>query len=374
MMLNKDPTESYHRQLQQTMQKCEDLIEKNRRKYLLNIKPTAPRINAYIKTHKENKPIRPVIDNTQAPSYKIAKFLNNRIKEYINLPNTYAVENSYKIAQELHKIHITENHKIVTLDIKDLYVNLPKQGIIQSTIFWLDRNNINKKIKEQIIQLLNIIIEQNYFQYNNQFFRPENGIAMGSPISGTLAEIYLQLIEELHIKHWIENQEIVYYKRYVDDILIIFDQHRTNETTITSFMNNINEQLDFKATREINKSINYLDLTINRSINKIEINIHRKPTNADITIQHTSNHPRDHKLAAFTYYINRMITLPITEKAKKHEWKNILNIAQKNGFPINIIHDIKKERNSQAKEQTDEIGGKANKTQTEQKMDNIHIP
>ena len=82
-------------------------------------------------------------------------------------------------------------------------------------------------------------------------------------------------------------------------------------------MNNINEQLDFKATREINKSINYLDLTINISINKTEVNIHRKPTNADITIQHTSNHPRDHKLAAYTYYLNR-ITLPITEKAKKH--------------------------------------------------------
>jgi hypothetical protein len=76
------------------MQKCKDLMEKNRGKYLLNIKPTAPRINAYIKKHKENKPIRPVIDNTQAPSYKIAKFLNNRIKEYINLPNTYTVENS----------------------------------------------------------------------------------------------------------------------------------------------------------------------------------------------------------------------------------------------------------------------------------------
>ena len=85
-----------------------------------------------------------------------------------------------------------------------------------------------------------------------------------------------------------------------------------------------------------------MDLTINRNINKFEINIYTKPTNADITIQHISNHPRDHKLAAFTYYINRMIMLPITEKAKKHEWKNILNIAQKNGFPINIIHDIKK--------------------------------
>jgi hypothetical protein len=191
------------------MQKFGDLIEKNRRKYLLNIKPTAPRINAYIKTHKENKPIRPVIDNTQAPSYKIAKFLNTRIKEYLNLPNTYTIENSYERAQELHKIQIKENYKMVTLDIKDLYVNLPKQGIIQSTIFWLDRNNINKKTKKQIIQLLNTIIEQNYFQYNNQYFRPKNGIAMGSPISGTLAEIYLQQTEELYIKHSIESQEII---------------------------------------------------------------------------------------------------------------------------------------------------------------------
>ena len=109
--------------------------------------------------------------------------------------------NSHKIAQELHNINIMEYHKIITLDIKDLYANLPKQGIIQSTIFWLDKNNINKKIKEQVTHLLKVIIEQNCFQYNNQFFRPRNGIAMGSPISGTLAEIYLQHIEELFIKH-----------------------------------------------------------------------------------------------------------------------------------------------------------------------------
>jgi hypothetical protein len=97
---------------------------------------------------------------------------------------------------------------------------------------------------------------------------------MGSPISGTLAEIYLILIEESFIKHWIESQEILYYKRYVNDILIIFDQNKTNETTITSVMNGINEQLDFKATEDINNSINYLDLTINRDINKIELNIY----------------------------------------------------------------------------------------------------
>jgi hypothetical protein len=34
--------------------------------------------------------------------------------------------------------------------------------------------------------------------------------------------------------------------------------------------------------------------------------------------------------------------LPITETEKKHEWKIILKKKKKNGFPINIIHDIKK--------------------------------
>jgi RNase adaptor protein for sRNA GlmZ degradation len=74
-------------------------------------------------------------------------------------------------------------------DIKDLCTNLPKQGIIQSTGTWMDRNKLCTDIKEQITQLLKVIIEQNYFQHNNQYVTQGKGIAVGSHISGTLAEI-----------------------------------------------------------------------------------------------------------------------------------------------------------------------------------------
>ena len=67
---------SYQKQIQQALQKCDSLIEKGKHRYLMNIRPTAPKLNAYIKTHKEDQPIRPVINNMQAPSYKAAKFLN----------------------------------------------------------------------------------------------------------------------------------------------------------------------------------------------------------------------------------------------------------------------------------------------------------
>jgi hypothetical protein len=102
--------------------------------------------------------------------------------------------------------------KIITLDIKDLYVNLPVQGILQTTKFWLSKHNNTNTTIEETLQLLETILKQNYFQYNNQLFRPEKGIAMGSPISSTIAEIYIQFLEELYVKHWLNTKQILYYK------------------------------------------------------------------------------------------------------------------------------------------------------------------
>jgi hypothetical protein len=59
--------------------------------------------------------------------------------------------------------------------------------------------------------------------------------------------------------------------------------------------------------------MNYLDLSINRNANNVDLSIYRKVTYVDITIHFSSNHPYGHNLAAFSYYINRMITMPISE-------------------------------------------------------------
>jgi hypothetical protein len=58
------------------------------------MKPQAPYLNALIKTYKVDKPIRPVINNKHAPSYKLAEFLNRQLNQMINLPYTYAPKNT----------------------------------------------------------------------------------------------------------------------------------------------------------------------------------------------------------------------------------------------------------------------------------------
>ena len=47
-----------------------------------------------------------------------------------------------------------------------------------------------------------------------------------------------------------ERGEIIHDTRYVDDILIIFDQNKSSEDSITNYMNNIHKYLEFLLTEE----------------------------------------------------------------------------------------------------------------------------
>jgi hypothetical protein len=158
--LNKNPTDFYQKQIQREIKKCDIVIDKRINKYIVNIKPTAPKLDALIKIHKENEPIRPVENNTQEPSYKIAKYQNKRLNNLINLPCTYTTKNSCEIAQELNSIQINNHNKMITLDIKDLCVNLPVQNILHITKFWLNKHNNSNMITEQTLYRLKVILKQ----------------------------------------------------------------------------------------------------------------------------------------------------------------------------------------------------------------------
>ena len=92
---------------------------------------------------------------------------------------------------------------------------------------------------------------------------------------------------------------------------------------------------------EGNNIISYLDITVHRNNNNIDISVYRKPTGTDTTIQFSSNHPYEHKIAAFKYYRHRMLTLPITEESKQEEWKTIITMAKSNGYPVGIVNDLR---------------------------------
>jgi hypothetical protein len=76
---------------------------------------------------------------------------------------------------------------------------------------------------------------------------------MGSPISSTIAEIFFQPYEIAFIKHIVESKIIMYYTKYVDDILIICDHTVTNPDSLTNSLNRIPKDITFKLTLEESK-------------------------------------------------------------------------------------------------------------------------
>jgi hypothetical protein len=65
-----------------------------------------------------------------------------------------------------------------------------------------------------------------------------------------------------------------------------------------------------------------------------------------------------------------MLTLPVTKQSKQQEWEVVLTIAQNNGFPMHIIHDLEEKLIKKQKQKTKTPNYN---NATEQKMGNFHI-
>jgi hypothetical protein len=71
---------------------------------------------------------------------------------------------------------------------------------------------------------------------NNQQYKQNDGLAMGAPTSAILAEVFMQHYEHNYIINILQKHNIIDYYRYVDDILIIYNEDNTNiDNTLIEF-------------------------------------------------------------------------------------------------------------------------------------------
>jgi len=141
----------------------------------------------------------------KAPTYKIAKHLVKLLNKHITLNNQYNVRNSTSLAADLVKLNLSKDHQLITYDIKDLDVNIPIEETLTITKSMLLKKN-DAHVTQQIIILIEAVLSQNYFMFQNKIHQPEKGVSMGSPISSTIAEIVLQHLENVHIKQLLDTK------------------------------------------------------------------------------------------------------------------------------------------------------------------------
>jgi hypothetical protein len=177
-----------------------------------------------------------------------------------------------------------------------MYTNIPTLRVIEIIQQILNNTTEQLSTKIEIQNMTHTVLDQNFFIFNNEYYKQETGLAMGAPSSAILAEIYLQSLEHNKIYNILIKHKIKGYFRYVDDILIIYELQTTNIQNVLHEFNNIHKDIQYTKEDETNNTINFMDLTIHRTERKLAYNIYRKPTTTDTMIHQSSCHPKQHKL------------------------------------------------------------------------------
>jgi hypothetical protein len=137
-----------------------------------------------------------------------------------------------------------------------MYTNIPTSELKSITTNILNNDHYtSKEEKEELLYILDMILKQNYLQFNNQFYKQNEGLTMEAPTSATLAETFIQHLEHTVIYKILKKHQIVDYYRYVDDILIICNEHHTNIDNTLDEFNRIHTKIKFTIEKETQNKI-----------------------------------------------------------------------------------------------------------------------
>ena len=145
---------------------------------------------------------------------------------------------------------------------RQMYTSTPRDDLLLVLKKNLEKNNKLKKDEiKNFVKLVKMIINQNYFVYENHHYENKNGLAMGAPLSSILSEMYLQHLEENFILTTKNPfiQHIKYWYRYVDDVICLFVGTARQIGQLLAYINSINSDIKFTKEIENKGEINFLD-------------------------------------------------------------------------------------------------------------------
>ena len=158
------------------------------------IPPTTPKARPILKIHKYPLKIRLIINTQNSPVYKIAKKISKELRPLIRNGKSY-VKDTQQFVDKIKNIKLEEEETMISFDISDMYLSLPKQDVTAEVDRRINDKNFKPPMhKKALIELVIISVEFMSFSYIGQYFHQKDGLFIGSPTSLAFAELYMQTV------------------------------------------------------------------------------------------------------------------------------------------------------------------------------------
>ena len=261
-------------------------------------------------------PGRPIVSGNGSLTENLSKFVDHHSKILINNIPSF-IQDSPDFLRTLDTLNqsnqICDTDILVTIDVSSLYTNIKQEDGIEAMRTALNKRDDKTIPTEYLLQLLELVLKGNIFEFGNQLYQQLVGTAMGTPSAPTYATVFMA---ELDIKIYnlakniaVTEDPIRILKRFLDDIFLIWKGNLTDLIQFLDQINNLHPTIKFTYDYTCpypctypsdiqhdcfcytSRSIPFLDTLVTIKNKTIVTDVYRKPTDRCQYLLPTSNHP-----------------------------------------------------------------------------------
>ena len=179
------------------------------------------------------------------------------------------------------------------------------------------------------MEKLTFCAETTYFEMGSDIYWQEEGLAMGSPLSPVLANIYMEYFEEMALGSIPLNPSM--WLRYIDDTFILWP-HQEDVQILMNHVNSIRPSIQFTMEKEQDNKLSFLDVLITPTEHGFCTSVYRKPTFTGHYLNFHSHHPYNVKKGIVCCLQHRAKAISSDEK----EMDSLKETLHQNNYPESI--------------------------------------
>jgi predicted GIY-YIG superfamily endonuclease/flagellar basal body rod protein FlgC len=304
-----------------------------------------PHIYGLVKIHKVDKPLRPIVSCIDSPCQKLARYLLPILNPLTGSTSSFVL-NSHNFIEHIKDLKIEENSTMGSFDVVNLFTTTPIHRTLERTRELLEKDETlcerTSHNVDNIMEMITVCVTNTYFQFNSDFYKQKKGMAMGSPLSPVLCNIFMEQLEEKAIATF-QTKPLV-WKRYVDDIFFIWPGDEHSVKTFHDHLNMQDQDINFTIELEVEGCLPFLDVEVIRVKDRITTRVYRKPTNSNLYLQYDSAHPKSVKNGIVNTLLHRAETHCSDIKSYNTEVELIEKVLVNNRYPRKLIRNIDRKR------------------------------
>ncbi|XP_068099729.1 uncharacterized protein [Hyperolius riggenbachi] len=294
--IQSDPTPSTLRKLHGLL----DLAISNRwisdkeYEYLLPKFPQRPVIYGLPKVHKGTAPLkfRPIISGTDSVTQPLARFVDFHLQPLVQSLPAYLKDTGHFLQRLTAIEEVSDEMLLCTMDISSLYTSIPNSEGLKAVKHFLSKKEEKLLPAEFILAGLELILTENCFRFERDWFRQCRGTAMGSSAAPAFANLFVGYLEEtrvvgspMYLAH------VVLWTRYIDDVFVLWRGTSDELKVFIGFLNSLFEGIVFNP--EVSETnVPFLDVMVTRKDGRLNTSVYRKPTDRNTLLHYDSAHPK----------------------------------------------------------------------------------